>query len=196
VTHSWRFRPNAQRHQVFSVTALRLRAHLPTITATQVTGDFDRRTNEPFRPDLLESLAVVIDITLSTASLPRNRSSQHKWVVNSGGSDWPPNPIVIRASTLPIGLAAIQCRNGLSECICHPEWSIPWRAPRSGSKVPCSLTDQRNRRLNGRLTTRKEILWWKICAEIGPKSGRFSLFKLLIINDLTRWRREGDSNPR
>ena len=30
----------------------------------------------------------------------------------------------------------------------------------------------------------------------GRKSGRFLVLKLLIINILTRWRREGDSNPR
>ena len=30
----------------------------------------------------------------------------------------------------------------------------------------------------------------------GRKSGRFYVLKLLIINNLTRWRREGDSNPR
>lgn len=55
-------------------------------------------------------------------------------------------------------------------------------------KFHCSLVDQRKGRLKGRLTTRRGILWWNICAEIARKSGRFLISKLLIINKLTRWR--------
>ncbi len=41
-----------------------------------------------------------------------------------------------------------------------------------------------------------EILWWNFCMKIGRKPGQFDRLKLFILNKLTVWRREGDSNPR
>ena len=55
-------------------------------------------------------------------------------------------------------------------------------------KLHCSLVDQRKGRFEWRLTARREILWWKICAGIARKSGSLAIFKLFIINSLTRWR--------
>src|ERR1035437_1577900 len=55
-------------------------------------------------------------------------------------------------------------------------------------KFHCSLVDQRKGQLKGRLTTRRDILWWKICAKLARKSGTFKTYKLLIINNLTRRR--------
>ena len=55
-------------------------------------------------------------------------------------------------------------------------------------KFHCSLVDQRKGCFKVRLATRREILWWKICAELARKSGRLSTSKLLILNKLTAWR--------
>lgn len=47
------------------------------------------------------------------------------------------------------------------------------------------LSDQRNWLRKGRLPKLREILWWNIYAKIVRKLGRFTVFKLLIINSLT-----------
>ncbi len=44
-------------------------------------------------------------------------------------------------------------------------------------KFHCSLVDQRKGGFKVRLATRREILWWKICAKLARKSGRFSTTK-------------------
>jgi hypothetical protein len=64
-------RGHAARH--LSTSLLRPGTHLPTSTATQVTGDFDRRTSVPFPPNSLKRMAAATDITLSTSSVLRNR---------------------------------------------------------------------------------------------------------------------------
>jgi hypothetical protein len=59
------------------------------------------------------------------------------------------------------------------------------------------LSDQPEKKaIQREITARRTILWWRICAEIARKSGVFASLKLLIINHLTRWRRERDSNYR
>jgi hypothetical protein len=74
--------------------------------------------------------------------------------------------------------------------------SYPRNRPRGGSKAPLLSGRPENGRLMERLTTRREILWWNIYAGMAQKLGRFKDRKLLMLNNLTRWRGKSHSNSR
>jgi hypothetical protein len=61
-------------------------------------------------------------------------------------------------------------------------------------KIPCSLTDQRKGQLKRRFTAGREILSWKICADIARKSG-LSTYKLTDYKQVDSMAERGGFEP-